>query len=194
MIDLGLGADAKGLTDQPTPPLPGCAFHWGWSGFIPMLDSILWKQSFTKCGSQALCTCRSLKGVHCTTLEVVETYTIDTPYEQRDSLKCIFHYFGGFVFVGQRWVKNGDRQGEGEERNWNNPGNSHEVFKIHFVRLDAHWTSNTACSKENSASPWLGLLTLLCPVSDNGHIIHLFQPEHHPGFPWCSIPLIQVPW
>ena len=27
VIDLGLGADAKGLTDQPTPPLPGCV---GW--------------------------------------------------------------------------------------------------------------------------------------------------------------------
>ena len=29
--------------------------------------------------------------------------------------------------------------------------NSHEVFKIHFVKLDAHWTSITACSKPNSA-------------------------------------------
>lgn len=33
----------------------------------------------------------------------------NTSYEQRDSFKCIFHYFGGSVFVRQRGGRDGGR-------------------------------------------------------------------------------------
>ena len=69
----------------------------------------MYKQSFAECVSNATVHLQVFEGrTQCGLGGGRDMY--NTSYEQRDSFKCIFHYFGGLVFVGQRGGRGGGRQ------------------------------------------------------------------------------------